>query len=293
MTETVLRARGLAKGFGVKPVLDAVNWDVPRGSVVGLLGRNGAGKTTLLKLLLGLLKADEGEMETLGEDPWHLSAEAKSRLGYVPQEYKPYPWMTVREVLDYTGAFYPRWSRPLIDDLLRKWSVDPNDGAGTLSPGQRQKLGLLAALGHEPELLVLDEPAASLDPAARRAFLELVLDVVSDGEHTVVISTHIVSDLERVADRIAILRGGSIVYDDDLDTLKDRVKRLRVVAPSPLPADLGVPGILRSEIRGGEAVLSVLLANGRLARDLEERFDATVQVQDLNLEDIFVEMSHV
>jgi ABC-2 type transport system ATP-binding protein len=286
-------AQELAKGFGEKQVLDGVTWDVPRGSVVGLLGRNGAGKTTLLKLLLGLLKADGGEMEILGEDPWHLSAEAKSRLGYVPQEYRPYPWMTVREVLDYTGAFYPRWNRPLIDALLEKWDLDPTDGTSTLSPGQRQKLGLLAALGHGPELLVLDEPAASLDPAARRAFLELVLDVVSDGEHTVVISTHIVSDLERVADRISILRGGSIVYDDELDALKDRVKRLRIVAASPLPADLGVPGILRAEINGGEAVLSVLSANGDLARDLEERFDATVQVQDLSLEDIFVEMSHV
>jgi ABC-2 type transport system ATP-binding protein len=293
MSETVLRARGLAKGFGEKQVLDGVRWNVPRGSVVGLLGRNGAGKTTLLKLLLGLLKADGGEMEILGEDPWHLSAEAKSRLGYVPQEYRPYPWMTVREVLDYTGAFYLRWNRPLIDALLEKWDLDPTDGTSTLSPGQRQKLGLLAALGHGPELLVLDEPAASLDPAARRAFLELVLDVVSDGEHTVVISTHIVSDLERVADRISILRGGSIVYDDELDALKDRVKRLRIVAASPLPADLGVPGILRAEINGGEAVLSVLSANGDLARDLEERFDATVQVQDLSLEDIFVEMSHV
>ena len=293
MSENVLQVRGLAKAFGAKVVLDGVSWDVPRGSVVGLLGRNAAGKTTLLKLLLGLLKADRGQMETLGEDPWHLSAEAKARIGYVPQEDKPYPWMTAGEVLDYTGAFYPRWDHALVEGLLERWSVDPGGGAGTLSPGQRQKLGLLAALGHEPELLVLDEPAATLDPAARRAFLEMVLDVVSDGEHTVVIPTHIVSDLERVADRIAILRGGSIVYDDELDALKDRVKRLRVVAPSPLPADLGVPGILRAEIRGGEAVVSVLSANGGLAHDLEERFGATVQVQDLNLEDIFVEMSHV
>jgi ABC-2 type transport system ATP-binding protein len=201
--------------------------------------------------------------------------------------------MTAGEVLDYTGAFYPRWNRPLLDTLAEKWRVDRAEKSGTLSPGQRQKLGLLAALGHEPELLVLDEPAASLDPAARRAFLELVLDVVSDGAHTVVISTHIVSDLERVADRISILRGGAIAYDDELDALKDRVKRLRVVASSALPADLGVPGILRADVRGREAVISVLSGSDRLARDIGERFDATVQVQDLNLEDIFVEMSHV
>jgi ABC-2 type transport system ATP-binding protein len=293
MSEHVLEARELAKGFGEKRVLDGVDWGVPRGSVVGLLGRNGAGKTTLLKLLLGLLKADGGEMRTLGDDPWRLSAESKARIGYVPQEYRPYPWMTAREVLDYTGAFYPRWNSSLVQTLLERWDLDPLEEAGTLSPGQRQKLGLLAALGHEPELLVLDEPAAPLDPVARRTLRELVLDVVNDGEHTVVISTHVVSDLERVADRVSILRGRAMVYDDDLDALKDRVKRLRVVSSSPLPPDLGVPGILRSEIRGEEAVVSVLTTRGDPVQALERRFGATVQVQDLNIEDIFVEMSHV
>lgn len=292
MSEPVLRTLAVEKRFGEKRVLNGVDWSVPRGSIVGLLGRNGAGKTTLLKLSLGLLQRDLGEIQVLGEDPWGLSDQAKARIAYVPQEYRPYPWMTAREVLDYTAAFYPHWNALLIEELLERWHLDAGDLSKDLSPGQRQKLGLLAAMGNEPELLVLDEPAASLDPAARRSFLELVLDVVRDGDRTVIFSTHIVSDLERVADRVAILRDGRIVYDDELDLLKDRVKRMRIIAPRDLPRNLGVDGILQSQIRGSEAVISVITENGSLVRELEQRFDAQVQVQELNLEDIFLEMSH-
>ncbi len=292
MSEIVLRTQAVEKRFGEKRVLNGVDWEVPRGSIVGLLGRNAAGKTTLIKLALGLLRSDHGQIELLGEDPWELSDETKSRIGYVPQEYHPYPWMTPREVLDYTAAFYPHWDALFIDELLRSWELDSDTPSKDLSVGQRQKLGLLAALGNLPELLILDEPAASLDPAARRAFLELVLEVVSEGERTVIFSTHILSDLERVADRVAILRDGRVVYDDELDSLKDRVKRMRIVASSNLPRDLGVEGLLHSRVRGREAVISVICENGSLAKELERRFDAQVQVQELNLEDIFLEMSH-
>jgi ABC-2 type transport system ATP-binding protein len=292
MSEIVLQTQAVEKRFGEKRVLNGVDWRVPRGSVNGLLGRNAAGKTTLLKLALGLLRADHGEIELLGEDPWKLSATTKARLGYVPQEYRPYPWMTAREVLDYTAAFYPQWDALLVDELLHDWELDSDTPTKELSVGQRQRLGLLAALGNIPELLILDEPAASLDPAARRAFLELVLQVVSEGERTVIFSTHILSDLERVADRVAILRDGRIVYDDDLDTLKDQVKRMRIMAASELPRDLGIPGLLHAKVRGREALISVICEDGSLAKDLERRFAAEVQVQELNLEDIFLEMSH-
>lgn len=292
MNELVLETQAVEKRFGEKRVLNGVDWEVPRGSVVGLLGRNGAGKTTLLKLCLGLLRRDHGEIRILGEDPWKLSEGAKARIGYVPQEYHTYAWMSAREILDYTAAFYPHWNSLLVDQLLDRWELDQRQPTKDLSPGERQRVGLLAALGHEPEILVLDEPAASLDPAARRTFLELVLEVVSEGDRTVIFSTHIVSDLERVADRVSILRDGRVVYDDELDLLKDRVRRMRIVAPRPLPRELGVEGILHARVRDNEAILSVITENGSLARELEKRFDAEVQVQELNLEDIFVEMSH-
>ena len=167
MSEPVLRIQAVEKRFGETHVLTGVDWEVPRGSVVGLLGRNGAGKTTLLKLALGLLRRDRGEMELFGEDPWNLSDRSKARIGYVPQEYQPYPWMTSREVLNYTAAFYPGWNSLLVDQLLDRWHLNLNQTTKELSPGQRQRVGLIAALGHEPDILLLDEPAASLDPAAR------------------------------------------------------------------------------------------------------------------------------
>src|SRR5262249_48425380 len=151
-----------------------------------------------------------GEVLVLGEAAWELSAAAKERLGYVPQQIDLYPWMTIRQITAYTGAFYPRWNKPLVERLLRAWEMKPGGGVGPLSVGQMQKLAIILALGHEPDLLVLDEPAAGLDPMARRQFLETLLEMV--GERTVLFSTHITSDLERVADRIAVLKDGKIVY---------------------------------------------------------------------------------
>jgi ABC-2 type transport system ATP-binding protein len=292
MTEPVVRIRDLQKRFGSKRVLNGADLELHAGSVVGLLGRNGAGKTTLIQCLLGLRRADAGTLRVFGEDSWNLSGDAKGRIGYVPQEAHPYPWMRVGEVLDYLGAFYPRWDHLLVQDLTRRWGLGLDQKVSELSGGERQKVALIASLGHGPELLILDEPAAALDPAARRAFLELILDVVRDGERTVLFSTHILSDLERVADRVAILREGLVVYSGELDTLKEGVKRLRIVAPRPLPRDLGIEGILQASIRDREAVVSVLDGSPARVREIARRLEAEVQVQDLNLEDIFLEMAH-
>ena len=292
MTEPVVRIRDLQKRFGAKRVLNGADLELQPGTVLGLLGRNGAGKTTLIQCLLGLRHADAGELRIFGEPSRELSGQAKARIGYVPQEAHPYPWMKVREVLDYLGAFYPRWDPLLVEDLTRRWGLDPDQKVGGLSGGERQKVAVIAALGHGPELLILDEPAAALDPAARRAFLELILAVVRDGDRTVLFSTHILSDLERVADRVAILREGMVVYSGELDLLKEGVKRLRIVAPRPLPRDLGIEGILQASIREREAVVSVLDGSPSRVREIARRLDAEVQVQDLNLEDIFLEISH-
>lgn len=292
MNEWVIQTKDVYKSFKTRDVLTGVDLDVPRGSVVGLLGKNGAGKTTLIKCLLGLLKIQRGEISLLGENPWTLSAVAKEKLGYVPQKLSLYPWMKVHQVIRYTAAFYPHWNRELTDRLVREWELDSDAKVGPLSVGERQKLTILLALGHEPELLVLDEPAASLDPAARREFLRTILAISGDRARTVLFSTHITSDLERVADRVAILKGGRITYHDELDRLKDSVKRLRIVAASPLPVSLDIPGTLRCEMQGQEALVSVREVNEELVTRIQKRWDATVQVRDLNLEEIFLELHH-
>src|SRR5438270_1317437 len=204
MSEMMLELRGVSKSFGHKRVLQEVDLSLSAGSALGLVGKNGGGKTTLLKCALGLQRPQLGDVQILGEPAWELSAAGKELLGYVPQKIDLYPWMKIRQITAYTGAFYPRWNKALVERLLREWELNPEDRVGPLSVGQMQKLAIILALGHEPDLLVLDEPAASLDPVARRQFLETLLDMV--GARTVLFSTHITSDLERVADRVAVLK---------------------------------------------------------------------------------------
>lgn len=251
MSALVLEARDVHKRFGRTAVLRGVSLAVPRGAVVGLVGVNGAGKSTLIKCLLGLLRADAGTMRLLGEEPWQLSAAAKARLGYVPQAVQLYPWMKAGQVVRYVAAFYPRWEPTLADELIERWQVPRDQRVGTLSPGQLQKLGLVLALGHRPELLILDEPVASLDPLARREFLRSLVELTADNEHTVLFSTHITSDLERVASHVAVLQAGRIVLFDELDAVKDRVKRLHIVAAHDLPRRPGHPRCPARRDRGG------------------------------------------
>jgi ABC-2 type transport system ATP-binding protein len=290
-TANVIDVRRLVKSYGRRTVLDAVDLPVPPGSVLGLLGKNGAGKTTLLKCLLGLVRPDAGTATVLGEPAWDLSPAAKAAIGYVPQAVTHPGWMRVAQVVEYTASFYPRWNDRLVSDLLRRWDVDESQKASALSLGTQQKLAIILALGHEPGLLILDEPAASLDPAARREFLRTLLDIAAGGSRTILFSTHITSDLERVADTVAIVQAGRVTYHGPLDDLKDAVKRLHITAPAPLPA-LTIPGTLRARLEGNTAVVSVKALDARTIVDLERAYAAQVRIEDLNLEDIFLELHH-
>jgi ABC-2 type transport system ATP-binding protein len=290
MSEPVLHVNHLQKSFGAKEVLAGIDLAIEPGTVLGLLGANGSGKTTLIKCALGLLRPTAGRVCVFGENSWDLSASAKARLGYVPQEVVSYPWMRVRQVIAYTAAFYPKWNRAFVQDLCLRWHLPLEDRVGSLSTGQLQTVGIVLALGHEPELLVLDEPVASLDPAARRQFLRTLLEALEDRPQTILFSTHITSDLERVAQRVAILGDGKIRFHGELDDLKDRVKRLRITSRHDLPASFAVPGALRCEVAGTHATVSVADFDERLVAQMRETWDADVAVNDLNLEEIFVEM---
>jgi ABC-2 type transport system ATP-binding protein len=219
-----------------------------------------------------------------------LAAREKSLIGYVPQESMLYPWLTVRQTVAYVSSFYPAWDRAWGDELVRRWDLSPGHRVGPLSVGQKQKLALVLALGHRPEVLILDEPVASLDPVARRWFLETVLETVADGVGTVLFSTHITSDLERIASHVALLRDGRLEFHDEIDALKDRIKRLRITAPVDLPRDLRLPGTLRSVVRGSQAIVTLDEVSEPLIAGIRERLSADVVVDDLNLEEIFLEI---
>ncbi|MEI6437623.1 MAG: ABC transporter ATP-binding protein [Candidatus Omnitrophota bacterium] len=287
----VIHARSVDKAYGNKKVLSGLDLDIASGTVIGLLGRNGAGKTTLLKSVLGLIRVDKGTLMTMGENAWELSARGKSRIGYVPQGYRPYPWLQAGQLVEHTASFYPRWNAELVERLLREWTIDKAARVGSLSEGEAQKLAIILALGHEPDLLVFDEPVASLDPVSRRDFLRMILETVAERPCTVFFSTHITSDLERVADTVAVLKSGAIDFCGGLDELKDMVKRIRVRASGVIPQDFGGVGILSRRVQGNDGVFTVRGYSDSLRPLLERNVGGTIEVEDLNLEEIFLEMT--
>ena len=210
---------GLVLGYRGRPVLQGLDWRLQPGQVVGLLGRNGAGKTTLLEALLGLRDPQAGEVRLFGQPAARLDDAARARIGYVPQAGGLFEELRAGELLAYFRSFYPRWNEARVQALLQRWAVPLDVEIGRLSGGQQQRLSIIRALAHEPDLLVLDEPVASLDPLARRDFLRELVEQVLDRGTTVVFSTHILSDLERVAFNVAFLQGGRIALQAPLDEL--------------------------------------------------------------------------
>jgi ABC-2 type transport system ATP-binding protein len=288
-TNSPIIVTDLWKQHGMHSVLRGCDLSLTPGSVTGLLGRNGAGKTTLLRCLLGLAKADRGTIRVLGDDAWDLTAASKARIGYVPQTPAPYAWMRLNDLLAYVGSFYPTWDQDLALRLLKQWDLRPQAHAGSLSPGETQRLALLLALAHRPDLLVLDEPAASLDPLGRRQFLATVLEAAGNGV-TVLVSTHLCTDLERVANRIAVLSDGRITTHADIDELKEQVQRLRITSPRPLAAELHISDQLSRRNVPGGAVVVVRSGGIETKAALERDLGATVTIDALGLEDIAVEL---
>lgn len=222
MSGPIIRCSGTIKSFDYTPVLRGIDLEIPSGAIVGLLGTNGCGKSTLIKCLMGLLKIDSGTASIFGDDVWDLSADTKSRIGYVPQEIALYPWMQVSQLVRYISSFYQAWDNEYCIELLESFELTPDKTVKSLSGGQLQRLALVLALGHRPELLVLDEPVSALDPVGRRQFLRSLLRNNEDQKQTVLFSTHITSDLERVASHAVFLERGKVSFFGEIDELKER-----------------------------------------------------------------------
>ena len=222
MTAAIIEVSSITKRFDNRTVLDQLDWKIMPGQVVGLLGRNGAGKSTLIECLLGLRETDAGKVTLFGEDVARLSDGARARIGYVPQQSDLFEWLTPHQLLAYFKALYPRWNDAKVDALLARWGFDSamcGKPVSQLSGGEKQRLSIIRALAHDPELLILDEPVSSLDPVGRRDFLREMIDGVIERGTSVLFSTHILSDLERVALDVAFLKGGKIALQGPLDDL--------------------------------------------------------------------------
>lgn len=207
-TAVPMQAQRITHCYEGASVLKGVDLQLPAGSVLGLIGRNGAGKSTLIRAMLGLLQPLDGQAFVFGEPALHMTDAVKTRIAYVPQQPEALAWLTAQQMLDYVGRFYPAWDGEFAHKTLERWKIQPNKLLVKLSPGERQRVALIRALASQPELLVLDEPAAALDPVARRELLREIALRAGEAGATVLFSTHIVSDLERVASDIAILHEG-------------------------------------------------------------------------------------
>ena len=255
LPRATVHLQGLQLRYGPRVVLDGLDWQLLPGQVVGLLGRNGAGKTTLLEALLGLRETSAGTAQLFGQPVAHLDDTARARIGYVPQQAELFEWLTPAQLLAYFRSFYSRWNDAKVEGLMSRWDINRDTPIAKLSGGQKQRLSIIRALAHEPDLLVLDEPVASLDPVGRRDFLRELVEQVIDRGTTVVFSTHILSDLERVAFNIAFLNRGRIALQAPLDELLETCRLVTgpCSALQALTQQPGVQGLATQPLDGGRA----------------------------------------
>jgi len=289
MSSAIVRMSSVSKHFDSQRVLEGLDWQIAPGQVIGLLGRNGAGKSTLLECMLGLREADGGSVALFGERVAALSDDARGRIGYVPQRTDLFEWLTPVQMFDYFRALYPRWNQAKVEGLLSRWGFGPllrNKPIKRLSGGEQQRLAIIRALAHEPELLILDEPVSALDPVGRREFLRELVDQVIERGTTVVFSTHILSDLERVAFDLAFLKDGRIALQGQTDALLEGARR--VVVPAAALTGAPLAGEVRRRQDGAMTSVIVQAPGDDVARLARE---PGVRVEPLSLEDMFIEVT--
>lgn len=242
VAESVIETTGLTKYYGARAAVECVDLRIPRGTVYGLVGRNGSGKTTIIKMLLGLLRPTRGRSTVLGRDSQDLDPAARARIGYLPEGHPFYGWMRVRGAGQFVSSFYESWNADAFARLIEYFELDPKQRVKQLSRGQRAQVSLALVLAQEPELLVMDDPAMGLDAVVRREFLESVIELIKSGDRTVVMSSHQLGDVERVADRIAVIDRGVVRADCSVDTFRAKVKRVHLTFAGCAARAPGYPG---------------------------------------------------
>ena len=287
---TAIEITGLTYAYGRVEAVRDFNLPVPAGRCYGLFGRNGAGKTTVMKCLLNLLRPRGGTVRVLGLDPAKAEVEVKRRLAYVPDAVAFYPWMTVRETLDYLASFRAHWNRETERDLVGRFRLEAGQPTGALSKGQRTQVALIAAICPEPELLLLDEPTSGLDPIVRREFIETVIGAYQEGEpgkRTILVSTHLIAEFEGLIDEFTLMDRGRNVLTLGADQARERYQKIRARFPQAAPA---VEFKDAMDVRRNGRELE-LIANGGGARILEQLralAPESLTSEALTLEEIFV-----
>src|SRR6266568_3419704 len=286
----VIQIENLMYAYGRAEAVHDLSLKVEPGRCYGLFGRNGAGKTTTMKCLLNLLRPQRGQVRVFGLDPARAEVAVKRRLAYVPDQVAFYPWMSVRETLDYLASFRERWNRKIEQELLERFQLDPAQRTDALSKGQRTQVALIAAVCPETDLLVLDEPTSGLDPIVRREFIETVIGAyqeVNPGNRTIFVSTHLITEFEGLIDEFTIVDRGRAVLTLDADNARERYQKIRArFAQSPPELDL--TAALRVRREGRELELIVNGSGPELLERLRQHNPESLSTESLALEEIFV-----
>lgn len=284
--QEIINYRQLTKKFGKKTALDSIDLSVNEGSIIGLVGANGCGKSTLIRHAIGLYLPTAGNCSTFGTDAGNLPAEVMAQIGYVHQDGQLLDWMTVRQHIDYIAAYYDNWNLELQENFIEKFDIDLKARVGKLSPGLRQQLAILLAICHEPRLLLLDEPAAALDPIARSNFLDLLLEIIQTQDRTIIISSHILSDIEKVIDHVVIMDEGKIISDSSFDELRERFCRVQLTGHISFD-QLCIDNIIEEQYDSGQAILTIADTDPEAIRAAVAKHNCTCEISMLSLEDIY------
>ena len=290
-SDYVIETDRVCRSFKGTTALDNLSLRVPRGSIYGFLGRNGSGKTTAIKILAGLIKPTSGSVQVLGRTPFDFTTEDRQKIGYVSEKQILPAVFTVGKLIAFCAQFYSEWDHDLVRRLTERFRIDPKKSIAALSQGTQRQVAFILALAQKPELLILDEPASTLDVVARREFLDEILALIRQDGPTVFISSHILSDIERVADHIGILVDGTLKISEPLDELAETVKQIRFHSFARSVGQITVPGAFRTQRSEKEVLVTARITDESRIAQVARDAGAQYEIVGLTLEDIFVELS--
>jgi ABC-2 type transport system ATP-binding protein len=293
MSDIVLQTEGLTKYYGNHPAVNHLDLEIPRGCICGFVGRNGAGKTTAIKLMLGLLEPTAGSSSVLGCDSMALTPAIRQRIGYVTEGHRLFRWMTIGGLEKFQRAFFPdQWEEKLFDDMIEYFELSKKKKIKHLSNGQRAQVSLALALAPNPELLIMDDPTLGLDAAIRRQFLEGMIELIMRQGRTVLFSSHILGDVERVSDRIVVIDKGVLRVNCSLEQFRKSIRKVVLRFTDSVPGEIEIEGLLHC-IRGDKQLELTLVGTDDEAI---EAFATSTQAESydvvtMNLEDQFIEFT--
>jgi ABC-2 type transport system ATP-binding protein len=289
MNKFPIRIEGLVKYFDGRCIIDNMDLKIPRGSIYGLLGRNGAGKTTLIRILLGLEEPTRGQALVFDVPGRQLTARLKHNIGYVAEGHHLIGYYTPYKLMTTCRDMCRKWDMATFNKLQELFNIPMDRKIKQLSTGMRAQLNLAMALAMDPELLILDDPTLGLDTIVRRQFLELAIEVIQKEGRTILFSSHILGDVERISDRIGVLVAGKLVVDCQLEELKRRIRKFRVIFPETPPDELYLTEIIQAQRQGRELHLTAANWNAQKHKIIETFNPETIVEVPMSLEDIFIE----